>query len=121
MMQGVFLGGHPRVQLTFPGQTGPLHIQFIIDTGFDGDFAIPPELVDRIDSQFAGSRKRLLADGSVTQCPCFEMAWDDGSEEGRLVELLVLNGNPLIGTQLLTDHLLQVEVFEGGSVLVEAL
>lgn len=39
----------------------------------------------------------------------------------RWVEILELEGRPLLGTSLLDGHLLQVEVTEGGEVLVEPL
>lgn len=39
----------------------------------------------------------------------------------RIHEALVLDGDSLVGTDLLRDTLLQIEMVEGGEVVVEAL
>ncbi len=51
MMLGHVRQRFPRVLLTLPGQAGPLEIEFIVDTAFDGDLAVPSELALRLDAQ----------------------------------------------------------------------
>ncbi len=50
MMLGHVRQRFPRV-LLMPGQAGPLEIEFIVDTAFDGDLAVPSELALRLDAQ----------------------------------------------------------------------
>jgi len=44
--------------------------------------------------------------------------WDG---RARLVSVHTAQGAPLIGVSLLYDHLLTVEVFDGGAVTIEPL
>jgi hypothetical protein len=61
-----------------------------------------------------------LANGVIVKVPVLEVAviWEG---ERRLTELLVMEGNALLGTEFLLDHLLTVEVATGGAVTVEVL
>ena len=120
MRHGIFRDGHPYLQLTLPGVYGSLVVEFILDTGFDGDIALPDSIARQIDTQPAGSRNRLLADGSIKQCRRFEMLLNDDDEE-RSVEILVLEGRPLVGTHFLIDNSLHIDVAEGGEVLIESM
>ncbi len=36
----------PRVSLSMPGRNGPLLVEFIVDTGFDGDLALPQSIIN---------------------------------------------------------------------------
>ena len=42
-------------------------------------------------------------------------------EEGRPTEVLILEGEPLLGTVLMREHLLQVEMTEGGETVIDPL
>ncbi len=46
------------------------------------------------------------------------LEWDD---EPRSTEVLALEGEPLIGTRLLREMLLQAEMSDGGTVQIEPL
>jgi YD repeat-containing protein len=61
-----------------------------------------------------------LADGTERERPwcTINLDWHG---EGRLTEVLVLDGNPLLGTQLLAGSLVQIEMADGGEVLIEPL
>ncbi len=61
---------------------------------------------------------RRFADGDIRECAWFdlELEWN---EEVRLVEVLVLDGDPLIGTQILGGCSLFAELFDGGEVHIE--
>lgn len=120
MIPGTFRDDHPRISLNLPGMQTEIDLEFIIDTGFAGDLAMPAQLAGLLTGDFAGLGKRRLANGQHLQCRTYEIMldWDD---ELRPTEVLVLEGDPLMGTVLLRDHLLQVEMMDGGEVALEPL
>ena len=120
MTSGTFRDGHPRITLELPTQTGVLSVEFIVDTGYEGDITMPPDLARQVDAMEMGSRRQSLADGTIHRIPLYQTALEWEGEQ-RTVEMLVLGGQPLIGTDLLGDMLLQVEVTEGGEVTIEHL
>jgi len=91
-----------------------------VDTGFEGELALPSDLLRRLDATYAGDRPVVLADGSLTRRPCFGVAaeWD---EETRVIEVIELEGKPLLGVELMEESLLQVEMTTGGQVSIEPL
>ncbi|HEX5324673.1 MAG TPA: hypothetical protein VFW40_12870, partial [Capsulimonadaceae bacterium] len=120
MIIGSFHHGFARAKLNLPGRTRPLEIEFVLDTGFDGELSLPSHLAQLIDSEIAGTQSVQLADGRIASSPYYaiEIDWMD---ELRLTEVLLLEGNPLLGIELLKGHLLQIEISEGGEVSAEPL
>ena len=120
MNEGTFKDGHPRIVLQLIGDAEPFDVEFIVDTGFDGDISLPRSIAQRVVRSSTGFREHKFADGRRERFEIFEtrLLWHDSE---RTVELLVLEGEPLLGTELLADYLLQVEVVEGGNVLIEPL
>ncbi len=49
------------------------------------------------------------------------MVGNKSGEEERAVEVLVIEGRPLLGTHLLTGQLVKIEVSENGEVVAEPL
>ena len=45
----------------------------------------------------------------------------DWNDELRSTEVLILEGDPLLGTVFLQDYLVQMEVTEGGQIAIEPL
>ena len=45
----------------------------------------------------------------------------DRNDEPRQTEMLVLEGDPRLGTVIRRGHLLQMEMMDGGDVSIEAL
>jgi clan AA aspartic protease len=76
----------PRIALTLSGRDGKFQVEFIIDTGFDGEIALPPSLLSRLDASSSYSRRIRLADGSVRERPYSKMVIDWNDEE-RLTEV----------------------------------
>jgi clan AA aspartic protease len=106
--------------LTLPGLQGDLDVEFIVDTGFAGDLALPAPFVYRLDGTLKGTRPRMMADGRLASFPVYKATVDrDG--EPRDVEVLVMDREPLVGTNLLRDYLLQVELAENGEVTAEPM
>lgn len=121
MILGHVRDNFPRVTLSLPGAFGPVSVEFIVDTGFDGELALPGALVRDLERVYAGDRPIQLADGSERARPAFQisLAWDE--EEDRPTEVLVLDGVPLLGVNLLEGSLLQAEMTSGGQVQIEPL
>lgn len=111
----------PKAQLTLPGRNGSFVVEFIVDTGFDGELALPPSLVARLETEIAGCQTLSLADGTTLFSPYYRVVIEDWEGEERLTEILLLDGQPLLGVNLLHGYLLQIEMTEGGEVEIEAL
>jgi clan AA aspartic protease len=119
-MLGHFRDGHPRLTLILPGAQDRISIEFIVDTGFEGDLALEQSLIARLLARLSGADTFALADGSHLVCPTYDLILDWDGEE-RHVEALATAGHPLLGTRLLEGVLLQVEMNEGGEVLIERI
>jgi predicted aspartyl protease len=120
MMLGHIRQRFPRVLLSLPGQAGPLEIEFIVDTAFDGDLAVPSELALRLDAQPLGRRGLSLADGSLFVSGAVEIEMDLQGEL-RLTEVLILDGSPLLGVVLMEGFHLGADMEPGGEVSLEPL
>lgn len=59
----------PRLLLTLPGQDGPLTTEFIVDTGFEGELALPDSLTSRLNTLAQSTRSVRLADGTLRLRP----------------------------------------------------
>lgn len=120
MITGHFREGHPRVTLSLAGPEGSLEVEFVLDTGFEGDLALPGYLASSLNGGPTGFRRRVLASGRVVNCPFYEtvLEWVGGPQ---LTEVLILEGQPLLGTTMLEGYLLEIEVTEGGDVAIQPL
>ncbi len=108
-----------RVLLTLLGEEGELTAEFVIDTGFEGDLAIPRSLVAKLQrlSPYE-TRSFALADGTLRELLiCYiEIEWN---EEPRSVEVLVTDGRPLLGMVLMDGSHIGIDASSGGEVTVE--
>ena len=97
-----------------------LSIEFIVDTGFEGELCLPASLVSRLITLTSGSCPVRLADGTIRYRPSCEVMlnWQG---ESRRTDVLILEGYPLLGVELLADCLLQIEMTDGGEVSIEPL
>lgn len=120
MIYGQFRDGFPRVTLSLPGRNGARAVEFIVDTGFDGEIALPPELLRDVDAVFAGDHPVLLADRTYRRRSIYRILLEWGDED-RETEIIEIDGNPLLGNGLMFDTLLQAEMREGGEVVIESL
>ena len=117
-------GREPVLPLTLLGYAGAsdrrLQAEAVVDTGFDGELTLPPELVRRLGYPHLGTTGATLADGSEVQVDYFagSVSWHG---DPRAVVLLAADGKPLIGMELLAGSRLTVEVMPGGDVTVEGL
>lgn len=95
-------------------------IEFLVDTGFDGDLALPMPVITRLEVSASDAHDVRLADGSRQLRAYYETVLD-WQGESRLTEILVLDFQPLLGVGLLEGNLLQAEMETGGEVSVEML
>jgi clan AA aspartic protease len=109
-----------RVMLTLPGLVAPLSVEFILDTGFEGQLTLPMSAINALQSTYVGNRRVLLADGSLRDRPSYTTTidWDD---QERMVEIMLLEGSPLLGVELLAEMYVQIEMTDGGEVSIESL
>ncbi len=93
-------------------------MEFIIDTGFEGDLALPEAMIHQLDASILDSRLIRLAGAVRQRSYYYEMVinWDG---KLRSIEVLALDGNPLIGNDLWKDYFLQAENTNSGEVVFE--
>jgi clan AA aspartic protease len=121
VITGIVAGRHALVRLVL---RGPGHqeaeIEFVLDTGFVGFLTLPPAAVAALSLPFVAPQIAVLADRSRTRLDLHSttVLWD-GQE--RDVEVLAMEGQPLLGTSLLEDHDVQIQFTDGGLVIIEPL
>ena len=84
-----------------------------------------PQFGAELDAEFivdtsVGFPERRLANGQYLKCRTYEITLDR-NDEPRQTEVLVLEGDPRLGTAIRRGHLLQMEMMDGGDVSIEAL
>jgi len=108
----------PRVTLDLPGVSGPVAVEFIVDTGFEGDVTLPSSVLQRVHTEPLFLSLRSLADGTTRECRVHQMVLD-WNGEARRVQVLELGHNPLLGALLLEGCHLDLDFVEGGEVVIE--
>lgn len=121
MLQGHVRDDAPYVTLSLPGRGGSvLSVEFVVDTGFNGELALPGAVIGQLEASFLFEQDVLMADGTRRRRPHYELTLDwDG--EPRLTEAMALEGNPLLGGAPLRGFLFQAEMIDGGEVVIESL
>ena len=95
-----------------------MDIEFIVDTGSDGDLTLPLFLLRRTTAAPAFTTVRTMADGSVRECNAFLLDLLSNGE-ARMIEILQFEHNPLLGTNLIEGCSLRVQLDAGGEVVIE--
>jgi clan AA aspartic protease len=90
----------------------------VIDTGFNGHLALPPEMIARLGFEPIGHLSALLGDGRRALLAVYEATVVWGGED-RAVEALRSEARALVGMSLLRGSNVTITVQVGGSVLVE--
>jgi predicted aspartyl protease len=75
MILGSFHDHLPRVTLTLPGRSGSIAVEFILDTGFEGDLSLPSNILRQLAAQPLFLSVRAMGDGSLRECPVYHLAW----------------------------------------------
>lgn len=111
----------PWVAVNVEASNGTQEIKVVVDTGFDGELAIPRSLTPL----FGTSRNTREADyangqrGSSMTVKC-RVEWINGYQD--VIAMYVDGVNALIGMELLEDCLVTLEIEgNGGQITIEAL
>ena len=109
------------VQLKVRGPSGvEADIACVIDTGYTEYLTLPLTWIDALGLIYADTSSTTMADGSVVVIDLFEatIVWDG---QARAIVADRMECAPLIGMSLLYDHLLTMEVVDGGPVTIAPL
>jgi clan AA aspartic protease len=121
VIEGVVNAAHEAViTLSLQGPVGePREVEAVVDTGFTGFLTLPPSLVTELGLVFRGASEGTLADGSEVSFDVYDatVLWDG---EPRVVLIDEADTTPLVGMLLLDRHNLNIDVEDGGRVLIRA-
>ena len=94
-------------------------IDAVIDAGFTGFLTLPPGIVTELELPFINVSQAILADGSEATLDVFRVnvLWDG---EQRFVRAYASDPIPQVGMRLLDAHNLNIDVEEGGRVVIPA-
>jgi clan AA aspartic protease len=121
VIAGTISGRRAYVNLSVRGpseQEG--EVEFVLDTGFNGVITLPPAACAALGLPYVRPQPAGIAGGGRIMLEVYEcnLLWD-GAE--RNVEVLAMDGAPLIGMTLLDGSDVHLQVAEGGLVTIEAL
>ena len=91
----------------------------MIDTGFTGFLSLPSALVTELELPFLTNESAMLADGSLVGFNVHDATalWDG---QPRRVYAHLADATPLVGMRMLDRHNLNIDVEDGGSVVIQA-
>lgn len=121
MIHGVVTSRRPLVRLVIRPPGGvDFEVEAILDTGFTGELALPPPVVAALALPFVFSMPNRLADGSRMIVPVHS-TWVRWQGAERVVDVLSLGEEPLLGMGLLDGSDVHLEAIEGGTVTIVPL
>ena len=88
-----------------------------MDTGFTGFLRLPPSLVAMLGLVSRGTSEGTLADGSGVSFDTYDVAVLWGGDT-RVVLIDEADTTPLVGMLLLDRHNLNIDVEDGGRVVI---
>ena len=121
MIEGIVNADYEAViTLSLRGPTGlEREVSAVVDTGFNSFITLPPELVAELDLPFAMQGHAILADGQEASFDIYgaTVLWDG---QPRYVDTYMVDATPLVGMMLLDRHNLNIEVENGGRVVIQS-
>ena len=121
MIEGVVNAAYePVVVLAVQGPSGQAsEIEAIIDTGFTGFLTVTPALATALGLALEGTSRAILADGSEVTFDVYDVAvlWDG---QPKYVLADAADTTPLVGMRMLDRHNLNIDVEDGGRVVIQA-
>lgn len=108
------------VPLRLQGSDGQARdIEAVVDTGYSGFLALPVALVAELGLPFAYMGRAFLANDAEVD---FDVHYATVVWDGRFrdIEADATGSTPLVGMQLLERHNLNIEVVDGGCVVIRA-
>lgn len=119
MITGTVVNRRAYVSLKVFSPDGREHeIEVVLDTGFTGVLTLPPAAIAALTLPYIGPQPATLANGSPVMLALYELTvlWDTIR---RNVEVLAMDGAPLIGMTLLDGCDVYLQVADGGAVTIE--
>lgn len=92
--------------------------QCVLDTGYDGDIALPSNVIDQLGLVPSDNLRVILGNGEHVFMRVYS-AVASWHEQLVNVEVLQTNGESVIGMALLENNTLTVQVWDGGEVVIE--
>lgn len=121
MITGQVRDGDARIHLRLVGRRGrKREIDAVVDTGYTGCLALPPDLIVPLGLPWHTMRRGVLADGSICLFDVFkgDVVWD-GHRRRILID--EADTDPLVGMALLNGFELNVQVRPRGKVTIKRL
>jgi clan AA aspartic protease len=121
MLRGAIRQFRPMVEFSVIGSDGRrATIPFVLDTGYSGTLALPEAFCEQLALVWDRSQPATLANGTsiIVDVYLGRMSWS-GPE--KIVEVLAVEGEPLVGLVALEGYRVCLDVAEGGSVIVEGM
>ena len=111
-----------NVTLNVQGENGLAEqVAFVIDTGFTDEISLPQVVISRLGLPLSGyADEFVLADGTIGNYNIYaaHVVWHGQLRE---VEVVNLEGDPLVGMELLLGSNLNFDAVPGGSVTISEL
>jgi predicted aspartyl protease len=88
----------PRVSLRMLGRDAPIVVEFVLDTGFDGELVLPERVLRDLQVRADGGQTTFLPGVGRERVSRYwaHVEWQGGWLE---VEVLHIEGRPLLGTK----------------------
>ena len=104
--------------MTPSGQPRPIEVA--LDTGFNGQIALPAVTIQRLELSEESSRLAITATGDRVRLTTYysTMMWHG---EPRIIEVVEADSEPLLGMELLLGNRVTLDVLEGGPVTIYPL
>lgn len=121
-MRGVFgPEGAPWLTVEVLGPDGRrAEVEAIVDTGFNGHLTLPASVAVSLSLPVVGEGRSTMADGrEVVEDVCAARVMMHGRP--RRARVPISETVPLLGTALLTQSRLRVDLVPGGEVLIEEI
>jgi len=120
MITGTVVNRHAYITVPISSAAGRGNIEFVLDTGFTGVITLPPAACTALALPLARYQPSYLADSSSVLLEVYiaTLLWNN---EERDVEVLALEGAPLIGMTMLEGHEIHLQIADGGLVRIERL
>ena len=121
MIQGVVNASHEAVvSLSLQGPEGRTRdIEAVVDTGYSGFLTLPTGMVADLELPFAYVGRAFLANDDEVSFDVHDVTvlWDGMA---RQIRAAATGSTPLMGMALLDHHDLNIEVVDGGRVVIQA-
>jgi clan AA aspartic protease len=121
VIEGVVNAAHEAiVSLSLRGAEGRTQdIEAVVDTGYTGFLTLPPALVDELGLPFAYVGRAFLANDDEVEFDVHHVTvlWDG---QPRRIRTAATGSTPLVGMLLLDGHDLNIQVRDGGRVVIQA-